>query len=193
MTNTLSNSIIPHIDNSQRNPNGTFTKGHKATVLQQQGFAGSAASHLARARRELNADTIAEMHKAFRRGGAQAINKVMRNNPAMFLKMLVLLVPREMEIQHSGGVKAMTTEQIERAIELIKDMIAKRDAAANAKVIEAVAVPQVSPAAEILAKVRRTAKVRNRDYSKTRRKTSPKLPQANSDNPIDNDNKALSD
>jgi hypothetical protein len=47
-----------------------------------------------------------------------------------------MLVPREMELEHSGGIKAMTTEQIERSIEFIKEMIAKRDAAANAKVIE---------------------------------------------------------
>jgi hypothetical protein len=47
-----------------------------------------------------------------------------------------LLVPREMKLEHSGGVKAMTDEQLERGIELIKEMIAKREAGANAKVIE---------------------------------------------------------
>src|SRR5262249_16269595 len=87
-------------------------------------------------RKALNAETIAELHKAFRRGGAKAIDKVMKNNPAMFLKLLVLLVPREMQVEQSGGIKAMTTEQIERSIELIKEILAKRDAAANAKVIE---------------------------------------------------------
>ena len=46
-----------------------------------------------------------------------------------------MLVPREMKLEHSGGVKAMTDEQIERGIEIIKELIAKRDAA-NAKVIE---------------------------------------------------------
>src|SRR5262249_35066018 len=89
-----------------------------------------------RARKALNAETIAELHKAFRRGGAKAIDKVMKNNPAMFLKLLVLLVPREMQVEQSGGIKAMTTEQIERSIELIKEILAKREAAANAKVIE---------------------------------------------------------
>jgi hypothetical protein len=53
--------------------------------------------------RELNADTIREMHLAFRRGGRAAINKVMKQQPAVFLKLLVLLVPREMKIEHSGG------------------------------------------------------------------------------------------
>ena len=57
------------------------------------------------------------MHLAFRRGGRKEIEKVMRNQPAVFLKLLVLLVPREMKLEHSGGIKAMTDEQIERSIE----------------------------------------------------------------------------
>jgi hypothetical protein len=76
------------------------------------------------------------MHEAFKRGGKQAINKVMKNNPAMFLKLLALLVPRELQVEHSGGVKAMTDEQIERGIEVIKQILAGREAGANAKLIE---------------------------------------------------------
>ena len=61
----------------------------------------------ARARKALNAATIAELHKAFREGGRAAIHKVMKNQPAVSLKLLVLLVPREMEMTHRGGVKAL--------------------------------------------------------------------------------------
>ena len=60
----------------------------------------------------------------------------MKQQPAVFLKLLVLLVPREMKMEHSGGVKAMSDEEIERAIELIKEMLA-REAGEMAKVIEA--------------------------------------------------------
>jgi len=59
---------------------------------------------------------------------------------------LTLLCPRDFRVEHSGGVKAMTTEQIERGIEIIKELIAKRDAAANAKVVEGVAEPAALPA-----------------------------------------------
>ena len=52
------------------------------------------------------------------------------------MKICALLVPREMKLEHSGGVKAMTDEEIERSIELIKEMLAQREAGANAKVIE---------------------------------------------------------
>jgi len=42
----------------------------------------------------------------------------------------------EMKLEHSGGVRAMIDEQIERSIGLIKEMLAQREAGANAKVIE---------------------------------------------------------
>ena len=52
------------------------------------------------------------------------------------VKVCAMLVPREMKLEHTGGVKAMTDEQIEASIAMIKEMIAKRDAGENAKVIE---------------------------------------------------------
>jgi hypothetical protein len=76
-----------------------------------------------------------ELQLAFNRGGRKAIDKVMKQSPAMFLKMLVLLVPRELDVQHSGSIKAMTDEQLETAIEALQQMIA----GAGAKVINAVA------------------------------------------------------
>src|SRR5215470_1474778 len=120
----------------ERKPNGQFAKGSS----------GNLGGNAQRTRHALNADTIREMHLAIRRGGRKAIEKVMRNQPAVFLKLLVLLVPREMKVENSRGVKAMTDEQLERSLELIEEMIAKRDAAANAKVVEGVAEPAAPPA-----------------------------------------------
>ena len=61
-----------------------------------------------------------------------------RESPASYLKVCALLVPREMKLEHSGGVKAMTDEQIEDAIAAIKAWMAAR-AGDNAKVIEGTA------------------------------------------------------
>jgi hypothetical protein len=85
--------------------------------------------------------TIDAMIDAFRRGGRQAIDKVMKNAPAQFLKMAVLLVPRELEVTHSGGVKGMSDEQLERGIEALEVLLAKRAAGpgADAKVIDGAA------------------------------------------------------
>jgi hypothetical protein len=105
------------------------------------GVSGNATGNVHRSRHALNSDTIREMHAAFRRGGRAAINKVMKQQPAVFLKLLVLLVPREMRVEHSGGVKSMTDEQIEAAIEAIQAMLAARDAGENAKVIDGESSP----------------------------------------------------
>ena len=74
----------------------------------------------------------------FRQHGKKAIEKVAREQPAAYLEILALLVPREMKLEHSGGVKAMSDEQIEEAIEAIQTMLAAR-AGEAAKVIEGTA------------------------------------------------------
>ena len=118
---------------AKRNGQGQFVKG----------FSGTAGLDVARARKQLNGMTIQAMTEAFQRGGVKAIDKVMLNAPAQFLKMLVLLVPRELEVTHSGGVKGMSDEQLERGIQALELILAKRAAGpgADAKVIEGAASP----------------------------------------------------
>ena len=58
--------------------------------------------------------------------------------PAAYMKICALLVPREMKVERSGGVKAMSDEQLEAAIELIQSMLEAR-AGDDAKVIEGTA------------------------------------------------------
>ena len=76
--------------------------------LKEMGYPAPKLSDAYRGRQLVNANTIREMHAAFRVGGRAAIDKVMKNHPAIFLKLLVLLVPRELQVEHRGGVKGMT-------------------------------------------------------------------------------------
>ena len=62
------------------------------------------------------------------------------------MKICALLVPRELKVEQNQSVKAMTDEQLERSIELLEEMLAQREAGANAKVIEGVGA---SPPASI--------------------------------------------
>jgi len=80
----------------------------------------------------------------FRHEGKRAIEKVARNQPAAYLKILALLVPREMQIEHTNRIKQMTDEEIEQAIEAIQTMLAAR-ADEAAKVIEGTAEPAALP------------------------------------------------
>jgi hypothetical protein len=113
----------------RRRANGTF----------RPGYSGAIGTDAARARRQLNLSTIGALQAAFDEGGRAAIFKVMRTQPAIFLKMLVLLVPRELEITQSSGTKGMSDEALEQAVQAIEGFLAKRAAGpgADARVIEA--------------------------------------------------------
>ena len=70
-----------------------------------------------------------------------------------------MLVPREMQVEHSNPIKDMTDEQIERSIEVIEQILAEREAGANAKVIDGVPEPVPAlppPSRKARRKVRRS-------------------------------------
>ena len=66
------------------------------------------------------------------------------------LEIACLLVPRELEVTHSGGVKGMSDAELEAGIEMIRSMLAAREAGAGAKVIEALPEPRPPETSESL-------------------------------------------
>ena len=99
----MSNQVI------ERKPNGQFAKGSS----------GNLGGNAQRTRHIFNKAFLEALANDFREGGPQAIAKVRKYQPAAYMKICALLVPREMKFEHSGGVKAMSDEQIETAIEAI--------------------------------------------------------------------------
>ncbi len=85
----------------------------------------------------------------FRHQGKKAIEKVARNQPGVYLKILALLVPRELKVEQNQGVKAMSDEQLEAAIEAVKEMLEQR-AGEAAKVIEGTAETVALPAPDVI-------------------------------------------
>jgi hypothetical protein len=96
-----------------------------------------------RHRQQLNGEFIAALLRDFRHGGPAAIAKVRKNQPAAYCKLLTLLCPRDVKVEHSGVIKAMTDEEIEQAIEAIQIMLAAQ--AEKTKIIEATAEPTALP------------------------------------------------
>jgi hypothetical protein len=109
------------------------------------GLSGNPLGNRHHTRHLLNQEFIQALLLHFREHGKKAIEKVAREQPGVYLKILALLVPREMKVDHSGGVKAMSDEEIERAIEYIQTMLAAQ-AGEAAKVISA--EPAALPAPE---------------------------------------------
>ena len=101
-----------------------------------------------RHRQQLNGEFIAALLRDFRHGGPKAIERVRRTQPAAYLKILALLVPREHKVEHSNPIKDLTDEQLEAAIEYIEAALAAQ-AGDQAKVIEGIAEPTALPAPEL--------------------------------------------
>jgi hypothetical protein len=72
---------------------------------------------------------------------------VRTETPAAYLRVCATLVPKELKLEHSQAVKALSDEQIEQAIEAIQNMLAAQAGEAT-KVIEGTAEPAALPAPE---------------------------------------------
>ena len=125
----MSNQVI------ERKPNGQFAKG----------VSGNLGGNAQRSRHIFNKAFLEALAADFRKGGPEAIAKVRQQQPAAYMKICALLVPREMKVEHSAAVKAMSDEQLEQGIEAITAMLAAKDAGANAKVIEGKVEPVPGP------------------------------------------------
>jgi hypothetical protein len=129
--------IFAHVENKSAKMESAMTF--------KQGVSGNPHGNRHRTRHLLNQEFMQALLLNFRHQGKKAIEKVARDQPAAYLKILALLVPREMKVEHSGGVKAMTDEQLEAGIEAIQAMLEQR-AGDQAKVIDAVSEPAALPA-----------------------------------------------
>jgi hypothetical protein len=76
----------------------------------------------------------------FRHGGPKAIERVRRTQPAAYLKILALLVPREHKVEHSNALKNLSDEQLEAMIAYLETSLAAQ-AGGPVKVIEGTIEP----------------------------------------------------
>src|SRR5262245_20658014 len=129
----MSNQVI------ERKPNGQFAKG----------VSGNLGGNAQRSRHLFNKEFLEALAEDFRKGGRQAIEKVRKNQPAAYMKICALLIPKEMKVEHSGAVKAMTDEQLEAAFELLQGMVDQR-LDEKAKLIEGTAETVAVPAPEFV-------------------------------------------
>jgi hypothetical protein len=71
--------------------------------------------------RGYNKRFLLDLAEDWQQHGREVFKRVRRESPASYLKVCAMLVPKELKMEHSGGVKAMTDEQLERGIELIQE------------------------------------------------------------------------
>jgi Family of unknown function (DUF5681) len=108
--------------------------------LWQPGESGNPTGRLRGSRNKLSEEVICALLRDFRQHGQKAVARVRQTQPAAYLKILALLVPREHKVQHSNPIKELTDEQLEGMIEYIKTSL-EAQAGAPAKMIEGTIEP----------------------------------------------------
>ena len=83
----------------------------------------------------LNEEFIAALLRHFRREGERAITRMAATQPAAYCKILTLLVPRELKLEHTNPIEALSNERLEAMIAELEERIAAKAAGLGAKVI----------------------------------------------------------
>jgi hypothetical protein len=123
------------------------------TNLWQPGVSGNPAGRLRGSRNALTEEVICALLRDFRKHGEKAVAQVRRTQPAAYLKILALLVPREHKVQHSNPIKDLTDEQLEAMIEYIttsleaqaRDRVKVIEGTTEPTAVEATALPALEP------------------------------------------------
>jgi hypothetical protein len=115
--------------------NGRFAQGHS----------GNPGGSPEATRRAFNKRFLLDLAEDWQQHGREVFKRVRRESPASYLKVCAMLVPRELKVEHNQGVKAMTDEQIEQAIEAIQAMLEQQ-----AKVIEGTTETVALPAPDVI-------------------------------------------
>jgi hypothetical protein len=79
-----------------------------------------------RHRQQLNGEFIAALLRDFRQGGAKAIERVRRTQPAVYMKSCALLVPREMKVEQTNPITGLSDEQLDAMIDHLQASLAAR-------------------------------------------------------------------
>jgi hypothetical protein len=120
---------------------------HMPINLWQPGVSGNPAGRPRGSRNALSEEVICALLRDFRKHGEKAVAQVRRQQPAAYLKILALLIPREHKIEHNNPIKNLSDEQLEAMIEYIETSLAAQ--AGGVKVIEstieAAAVDAMTP------------------------------------------------
>jgi uncharacterized protein DUF5681 len=115
------------------------------TNLWQPGQSGNPAGRLRGSRNKLSEEVICALLRDFRQHGQKAVARVRQTQPAAYLKVLALLIPREHKVEHTNPLKNLSDEQLEAMVEYLETSL-EALAGSSVRVIEGTIEPAAATA-----------------------------------------------
>ena len=91
-------------------------------------------------RNRLSEEVICALLRDFRQHGQKAVARVRQTQPAAYLKILALLVPREHKVEHRNLIKELSDEQLEAMVEYLETSL-EAQSRGSVRVIEGTIEP----------------------------------------------------
>jgi hypothetical protein len=113
--------------------------------LWQPGQSGNPAGRERGSRNRLSEEVICALLRDFRQHGQKAVARVRQTQPAAYLKILALLVPREHKVEHRNLIKELSDEQLEAMVEYLETSL-EAQARGSVRVIEGTIEPAAATA-----------------------------------------------
>jgi hypothetical protein len=93
-------------------------------------------------RRRVNEAFLRAALEDFHKNGAIALDRCAREQPASYLKIFALLMPREIKLEHQNPTDALSDEQLALMVAELEERISARLQGESAKLIDAQAEPE---------------------------------------------------
>jgi hypothetical protein len=77
-------------------------------------------------RRAFNKRFLLDPAEDWQQHGPEVFKRVRRESPAAYLKVCAMLVPREMKVEHQDRLGQLTDEQLDDAIAMVEEMLARK-------------------------------------------------------------------
>jgi Family of unknown function (DUF5681) len=119
------------------------------TNLWQPGQSANPAGRPRGSRNALSEEVICALLRDFRQHGQKAVARVRQTQPAAYLKALVLLCPREHQVEHRNLIKELSDEQLEAMVEYLQRAL-EAQAARSTRLIEGTIEPAATTASPVL-------------------------------------------
>ena len=119
--------------------------------LWQPGVSGNPAGRLRGSRNRLSEAVTCALLRDFDKYGEKAIARVREENPAMYLKVIAMVLPRQHKVEHRNPLSSLSDEELEAMLAHLDEMIAQQVASDQAKLIEGDAVETTALPAETTA------------------------------------------
>ena len=81
----------------------------------------------------------------FHKNGAKILERVGQEQPGTFMKVLAMLVPKELKVEQSNALSRLSDEQLAAMVAHLEEQIAAKLSGENAKVVNAEAEPSAKP------------------------------------------------